>query len=468
MSDDRDNSVENTSSEQQDNPVSNDIIENLAVHGAVNNPVAEQSIDIVSCDPKENCYHYTQNVLSARALEKQLTTTGENHIGEGVNDLSKCNLTEDDNYFNCQKDALNETGDKNLNLAHGIFSSSLNERLVFCSENIKGQVLSTTKCLDTHYPGSLAKSANKVNQPDMSYDRIKSEIDPNPNFESDKYDYQNSKEETQTQIKRHTKPCTYTSIYCKDCHHTFMSKGRYDRHLKEDNCKHICEVCSKVFLYERKQAYQMHIKYHKKQKDEECTICGKLFIEKYQMKQHEKSHALPKPMLCDKCGKSFPNTTGLRKHKANVHVESREKIQCSICAKLYSNMENLQYHIRSAHDSSCHDSFSCSICNKTFKHKRLLKVHEQTHRETRDFKCDKCDATFKRASDLSGHNKRHEKAYKHFCKFCNKGFYQKHKVQYHENIHTGAKPFECSICDFRCAFKENLSKHRKIHRDSDN
>ena len=163
----------------------------------------------------------------------------------------------------------------------------------------------------------------------------------------------------------------------------------------------------------------IHMRYHNKQRDQECKICGKLFIEKSKMIQHVKAHANPKPKICEKCGKGYPNTVSLKLHMSTMHVDNRDMFQCSECANMYTNKSSLAYHMLSAHDPSLF--FACITCDKTFNHKRLLKIHELTHKDTKDFKCDKCEALFKRASGLLSHQKRHEKTYTLFCRTCNKG-----------------------------------------------
>ena len=251
-----------------------------------------------------------------------------------------------------------------------------------------------------------------------------------------------------------------TSISCKGCDRTFKMKSSYESHLKEGRCKLICQVCGKEFTGRNlRWGFDVHMRYHNKQKDQECKICGKMFIEKSKMVQHFKSHANPK--FCDKCGKWFLNNKCLRKHMANMHVENRDKFQCSKCPKMYLSEAGFKYHMRTAHDSNIF--FTCLTCNKTFKDRKLLQAHEVTHKDTRNFKCDQCDATFKRAIGLLAHQKRHKKAYILFCRTCKKGFYNKRQMQQHENIHSGLKPFACSICDYRCACESNLPKHMKIH-----
>ena len=254
-----------------------------------------------------------------------------------------------------------------------------------------------------------------------------------------------------------------TNIKCQGCERTFKIQSYYEKHLKEGRCKLICKVCGKEFTGRKvRWSFDIHMRYHNKQRDYKCKMCGKMFIQKGKMVEHFKFHTNPKPKICEKCGKRFPTTTSLNLHMANMHVENRDKFQCSKCANMYLSKAGFMYHMRTAHDSNAF--FTCLTCNKTFKDKRKLKVHEVIHKDTRNFKCDQCDSTFKTASGLVNHRKRHVKAYKFFCRTCNKGFYEKRQLHQHENIHSGLKPYACSICEYRCACKYNLPKHMKIHR----
>ena len=68
-------------------------------------------------------------------------------------------------------------------------------------------------------------------------------------------------------------------IYCQECEHTFKYKKNYDKHLEEDKCRHVCEYCGKIFLSGETGNYKIHLKYHTKQTDHECLICGKQYVE---------------------------------------------------------------------------------------------------------------------------------------------------------------------------------------------
>lgn len=257
---------------------------------------------------------------------------------------------------------------------------------------------------------------------------------------------------------------TVKEIYCKDCEHLFLRRRNYDRHLQTDKCKHVCEFCGKIFLYGLTANYKMHLKYHNKQKDFECKICGELFIERGKMLQHYDRHTIAKPVMCDQCGDTFARTSALSSHKTNMHNENKPKFPCSKCTRVLDSKSGLRYHMKHNHNTGNNLSFPCFICGKLFKERSLLKVHEVGHKETRDFKCDQCSATFKRTSGLATHKKRHAKDHRHFCRICKKGFFSPMELHSHERTHTGERPYKCSLCDYRCAHRSNMYKHEKVHR----
>ena len=80
-------------------------------------------------------------------------------------------------------------------------------------------------------------------------------------------------------------------IYCKECEHTFKYKKNYDKHLEEDKCRHVCEFCGKIFLSGETGNYKIHLKYHTKQTDHECMVCGKKYVEFRKLKVSKGHHA---------------------------------------------------------------------------------------------------------------------------------------------------------------------------------
>lgn len=230
----------------------------------------------------------------------------------------------------------------------------------------------------------------------------------------------------------------YLGTYCKDCDHTFRKKGSYERHLREDRCRHECEICGKVFLYSKTNIYKIHMKYHRNEKDHQCKICGKLFVEKGTMQKHIVRHnAGPRPYICDQCGFGFESQLALNVHQNKMHNANINSFPCPACPKVFNSKAGVLYHFRHNHDTSNRETFPCSVCGKHFKARKFLKVHEASHKETKEFKCDQCNAAFKLLSALKQHQKRHDKAFNYFCKICNKGFFESAQVQAHEWAHTG-------------------------------
>ncbi|GFQ92282.1 uncharacterized protein TNCT_333901 [Trichonephila clavata] len=52
--------------------------------------------------------------------------------------------------------------------------------------------------------------------------------------------------------------------------------------------------------------------------------------------------------------------------------------------------------------------FSCSDCNKTFKHKKNMKRHKKNVHGTNEYKCNHCNKNFARFDNLKRHLKLHE------------------------------------------------------------
>ena len=104
-----------------------------------------------------------------------------------------------------------------------------------------------------------------------------------------------------------------TNLHCQVCNHTFQNKKVFNKHRNSNGCKRVCEYCGKVFLRRQTCKYNTHIKTHTKQKDHQCTICGKYFYEKYYMLRHQRRvHEGERPYVCELCGVSFMWDAGNR------------------------------------------------------------------------------------------------------------------------------------------------------------
>ena len=79
---------------------------------------------------------------------------------------------------------------------------------------------------------------------------------------------------------------------------------------------------------------------------------------------------------------------------------------------------------------------TCRYCEKSFKGKSHLTIHERIHTGKKSFKCKSCNKTFTHSSNL-------------------------HK---HERIHTGERPFQCKTCKNDFTQLGHLNKHMRSHK----
>nr|XP_033819087.1 zinc finger protein 391-like isoform X4 [Geotrypetes seraphini] len=173
------------------------------------------------------------------------------------------------------------------------------------------------------------------------------------------------------------------------------------------------------------------------------------------------SNHCEKLFKCSECDKSFKRKSNLQLHEMNRHTGDKP-FKCSECDKCFSQKSNLQQH-KMAHTGL--RPFKCSECDKCFSQKGNLQQHKMAHTGIRPFKCSECDKCFKRKSNLQLHKMIHTRHKPFKCSECDKCFRQKGNLQQHKMIHMRDKPFKCSECDKYFRQKSNLQKHKVIHTE---
>ncbi|XP_047428521.1 telomere zinc finger-associated protein [Mugil cephalus] len=129
-------------------------------------------------------------------------------------------------------------------------------------------------------------------------------------------------------------------------------------------------------------------------------------------------------------------------------------------AKTNKNMKG-----EAAEEDPKNDSVQCPICNKSFKSKYYLKVHNRRHTGERPFGCLKCGKRYFRKENLLVHEVRDcTRVQTYACPTCSSTFTTKEELRMHVVSHTGDMPHKCSTCPEQFMYKKNLTIHMmKVH-----
>jgi len=316
--------------------------------------------------------------------------------------------------------------------------------------------------------------------------------------------------------KSHTKP-----LECKDCNKRFSTKRQLNNHrlVKHENPNAFqCKVCNKSLS--SKRSLKNHSQTHEENpaKPFKCLKCQKSFRLKELLKLHQMSkHSDSKPLVCDLCPKRFSILMQIRSHVENHKKEKRFK--CEVCMKSFTFKNNFNDHLErhsgvkvkcdlcdaefltkialSNHKSYMHSdrSFKCDKCGYVAKNSKLLRAHQEVHKEWKeaDFvECLKCYKKYRNIKALRSHNKqvhiekqftcdhfncnyvgktkyelnRHEASHdkKFDCNICEKLFSSKSELKNHISIkHEDPDRFKCHVCDKRLNSKQTLRRHLQTH-----
>ncbi|KAM4034518.1 uncharacterized protein ACNLHF_021156 [Anomaloglossus baeobatrachus] len=155
--------------------------------------------------------------------------------------------------------------------------------------------------------------------------------------------------------------------------------------------------------------------------------------------------------ICSKCGKSFKHKVFLLTHQ-KIH-KGEKKYHSEYGKRFKSSFQN----------HSMERPFFCSECGKCFVKKSSLDEHWKIHTGLKPFSCSVCGKCFAYKSCLIEHHKIHTGEKPFLCLECGKCFAKNSNLVRHLKIHTGEKKFPCIECGKCFIEKSGLLKHNKIH-----
>ncbi|XP_073325721.1 telomere zinc finger-associated protein [Pagrus major] len=167
---------------------------------------------------------------------------------------------------------------------------------------------------------------------------------------------------------------------------------------------------------------------------------------------------------CPVCDKSFKSKYYLKVH--NRRHTGERPFGCLKCGKRYFRKENLLIH--EIRDCARVQTHTCATCSATFGGKEELRLHVVSHTGDMPHKCTTCPEQFMHKKNLTNHMmKVHGYPKPHACPQCPKTFLTRTELRVHEAAkHRGEKPFVCEECGHRASSRNGLQMHIKaIHRN---
>ncbi|XP_075037136.1 zinc finger protein 142 [Mixophyes fleayi] len=195
-----------------------------------------------------------------------------------------------------------------------------------------------------------------------------------------------------------------------------------------------------------------------------CPECKRCFKKRTHLADHLHLH-FPDPNLqCPNCRKFF---TSRNKLKIHMMREAGEKVhRCSLCD--YSSVEKnaLNRHMASIHEGVSNfysDTYSCPVCQETFKLSQALKDHMKGHKtEQKMMLCFQqgCNQAVSDRKEFLRHLKELHDIQAVECRYhaCSMLFRSREEMEQHRKNHYA---FHCQECDFVCSNKHVFRKHKK-------
>ena len=302
------------------------------------------------------------------------------------------------------------------------------------------------------------------------------------------------KELMKSSFRDHKKRCRNLLPYkCLTCDKGFTSnyslqQHNATQHLKLKNI--VCDRCGKGFATNR--SLSNHIRHVHNDETFKCHICGKVFAAKNGLTRHIARHdplAYPCPICgdevtskkhmkihthpfkCGQCCKRFINENDKIAHACRKEqnfkatVSASGLFECSICTLAFHKQMALYNHVLKIHA----DKLQCSICLRLFSSEVERQGHSCPGRQV-VHNCDFCGQSFDKKELMHLHRKLHTHKFKCYC--CSKRFIDENTLNNHICLKKGQKPKtpkqsmainRCKICKIDFQLHHEYLIHKKQH-----
>ncbi|XP_059217063.1 transcription factor grauzone-like [Stomoxys calcitrans] len=239
-----------------------------------------------------------------------------------------------------------------------------------------------------------------------------------------------------------------------------------------------CVLCPEVLS--KYSVYREHFQKKHPHKYFYLSCCDtKLQINK-KVLDHMLFHNNPETFKCKPCNSTFANEASLRRHNRRLHTTLQDrKFSCQQCTKSYTTRKGLSFHCTQKHsvlsmpeeaiqeDGS--SVYNCKDCDYSTQSYNKFSTHRwSNHNPRNSYTCQICDKTFKVAANLRNHLNTHAGNRNH-CSICGSHFknfegLRRHKQVFHQQqaVESNAKVgrrHACSICSAKFPLRLALKLH---------
>ncbi|XP_040901262.1 zinc finger protein 628 isoform X2 [Toxotes jaculatrix] len=198
--------------------------------------------------------------------------------------------------------------------------------------------------------------------------------------------------------------------------------------------------------------------------DYRCSVCDLQLPSKFKLQDHMNLHTGARPYCCAECGKRFCQIYNYRVH-LRTHAQTKvDRLRCRICLMGFASQEDLKDHLSKTHFED--EFYECDLCKRVFTSLKACEYHVQSHKCMLDVVCEICGRNFSSPKSLARHRRRTcHRSFK--CTDCTKTFTKKNALLKHSFSHLGLLPYTCirCRCHFRLArlYRQHKCEPERIH-----